>query len=312
MERETINNNLKQLNFTAIDFETANEKRHSPCSLGIVVFKNGKVDYEEHILIRPKEFRFTTINSQIHGITESDVVNAPEFNEVWQRIEHLIQHSIVLAHNASFDIDVLKKTLNIYGIATPTLKSACTIKLAGKAFPNLPGQKLNQVADFLQIPLLNHHNSLADARVASEIGLRSIPRIDTNIFSYHLEDITSFQSSTLNQSNTSTAFFEKQFSKKNIDSALLQPNLTNANPDNPFYNKKVVFTGDLQSINRKDAALRIQAMGADIDTAISRKTQIVVIGQKAGPTKLKKIEELRATGYDIKIIEEAAFLSLIQ
>lgn len=50
------------MNYISIDFETANEKRNSPCSIGVVVVKNGEIVEKIHHLIKPKEMRFMPIN----------------------------------------------------------------------------------------------------------------------------------------------------------------------------------------------------------------------------------------------------------
>ncbi|OPJ64393.1 DNA polymerase III subunit epsilon [Clostridium oryzae] len=65
------------MNFIAIDFETANKKRDSACSVGIAVVENGQVVQRIHRLIKPKEMRFLPFNVGIHGITASMVQNEP-------------------------------------------------------------------------------------------------------------------------------------------------------------------------------------------------------------------------------------------
>ena len=76
------------MNFIAIDFETANEKRNSPCSIGLVVIKNGQVVKKIHHLIKPRELRFMPINIGIHGIRPAMVENEPEFDVIWDKIKH--------------------------------------------------------------------------------------------------------------------------------------------------------------------------------------------------------------------------------
>ena len=46
------------MDFVAIDFETANEKRNSACSIGLTVVKNNKIVEEKYFLIKPCEMRF--------------------------------------------------------------------------------------------------------------------------------------------------------------------------------------------------------------------------------------------------------------
>lgn len=79
----------------------------------------------------------------------------------------------------------------------------------------------------------------------------------------------------------------------------------------PFYNKKIVFTGVLDKITRDDAAKLVKAKGADIDTSISKRTDFVIAGHGAGPSKLKKIEDYNTSGSNIKIINEEEFLKII-
>lgn len=97
------------------------------------------------------------------------------------------------------------------------------------------------------------------------------------------------------------------FGYKKIDGSILQPDTSNAPIGNPFYNKKVVFTGDLAKWNRDAAAAVIQRLGADVNTSISTKTNIVILGEGAGPKKLEKIIDLIADGCLIRLMNERLF-----
>lgn len=117
------------MNFTAIDFETANGKRNSACALGLVRVENGKIVFSKEWLISPPEMYFHPINVSIHGITEDDVKNEPNFNYIWKKIEAYIENQMVIAHNASFDLSVLRACLDTYGIRNPNAEYLCTCKL---------------------------------------------------------------------------------------------------------------------------------------------------------------------------------------
>lgn len=91
---------------------------------------------------------------------------------------------------------------------------------------------------------------------------------------------------------------------------VLIPNLEHTDCNSPFYAKKVVFTGVLKSIARKDAAELIQKMGADIETSITKRTNFVITGSAPGPSKMKKIEQLIAQGCDIRLVYEDEFLRM--
>ena len=79
------------MDFVAIDFETANEKRASACSLGITVVKNNKITEEKYWLIKPCPFRFESRNIMIHGIREEDVIDEKEFDKLWPEIKPYIR-----------------------------------------------------------------------------------------------------------------------------------------------------------------------------------------------------------------------------
>ena len=68
--------------WVAIDFETANELRSSPCALGLAVVDDGRVIEERSWLIKPPEVRFSWRNTRVHGISAEDVEDAPEFCEI--------------------------------------------------------------------------------------------------------------------------------------------------------------------------------------------------------------------------------------
>jgi DNA polymerase-3 subunit epsilon len=120
------------MNFITIDFETANDKRYSACSLGMVIIENSQIIETKYWLIRPPEMYFDPFNVSLHGITEKDVYDKPEFNELWYTIKDYFENKIVFAHNANFDIYVLRDLLDYYEISHPKIKYACTVNLSQK------------------------------------------------------------------------------------------------------------------------------------------------------------------------------------
>ena len=99
------------MNFVAMDFETANGKRYSACSLALTIVRDSKIADEFYTLINPQTDFFWR-NVQIHGIHEEDVQDAPTFPEVWQHIKQFYRPAqLVIAHNNTIDNSVLKNTL---------------------------------------------------------------------------------------------------------------------------------------------------------------------------------------------------------
>ncbi|MEL1196546.1 exonuclease domain-containing protein, partial [Staphylococcus epidermidis] len=80
------------------------------CSLALVVVRNDQIVDSFYTLIKPETY-FSSRNTQIHGIHEADVAQAPKFNQVWPHIAPFFTpNKLVVAHNANFDIGVLKST----------------------------------------------------------------------------------------------------------------------------------------------------------------------------------------------------------
>ena len=92
-----------------------------------------------------------------------------------------------------------------------------------------------------------------------------------------------------------------------IEKSDLQPDFNIDNKNNPFFQKKVVFTGDLVTYSRKEAAHCIKLLGADVNTSISKNTDFVIIGRNPGPSKIEKISQL-----GIPIISENDFLKMLE
>lgn len=78
------NKQIADLNFVAIDFETANEKRNSACALGWARVENGVIVDSGEFYFKPKEFRVSPFNERIHGLSASFLNNKPEIFAIWK------------------------------------------------------------------------------------------------------------------------------------------------------------------------------------------------------------------------------------
>ncbi|NQX45396.1 TerD family protein [Paenibacillus tritici] len=158
------------MDFTAIDFETANSSRTSACSLGLVQVRAGVVTAEYDWLIDPRQ-RFDGMNIAIHGITPSMVKGEPTFAELWPTLKPLLQGEIVIAHNAAFDMSVLRYCLDDSSLGYPDFQYLCTYLLGKKMLQELPSHRLNVVSAHFGIRL-KHHDALDDARASALILLK--------------------------------------------------------------------------------------------------------------------------------------------
>ncbi len=158
------------MNFVAIDFETATAKRNSACSVGIVTVSNGVIVEEYHTLIQPPNNEYNWRNVQVHGITEIDTFNAPNFGDVYHEIKNRLRGNLVIAHNESFDRSVLKNTMVEFGIDYLDIdlpeKWECTMKIF-KSKGYVPA-KLDACCAKHGIQL-QHHDALSDARACAKL-----------------------------------------------------------------------------------------------------------------------------------------------
>lgn len=114
---------------------------------------------------------FDYFNTQLTGIDEYTVAGSPTFGELWQRIEPLFSSGTLVAHNAVFDMGVLKKCLQDYGICwQDTVDYCCTVQMGRRLLPGI-SHKLNDMCEYYGL-CLDHHKADSDSRAAAEILLR--------------------------------------------------------------------------------------------------------------------------------------------
>lgn len=150
--------------YTAIDVETPNRYARSVCSVGIVHAEPGAEIVRLHFLIDPED-DFDGFNIAIHGIRPEDVEGAPTISRLWEEIGPLCSGGLLLAHNALFDLPVLKKSLGRCGTDLPELHYICTLQKSRKHIPKYAfgSHRLDALCEGLGIPLEDHHNALDDA-----------------------------------------------------------------------------------------------------------------------------------------------------
>lgn len=162
--------------WVAIDFETANERRDSACALGLAVVSGGEVTRTASWLIRPPELRFDWRCIRVHGIRARDVADSPEFGDVWREVAPFLGDGRLLAHNASFDMAVLRAMLAAYDLETPDLRYACTLAMSRRAWPDLPRHRLDTMCEHCGIEL-RHHDAASDARACAIVALRAAEHV---------------------------------------------------------------------------------------------------------------------------------------
>lgn len=156
------------MRWAAVDFETATYSRASACALGVVIVEDGRELHRQAWLIRPPGNAYQPGNIAIHGIRPGDTEHAPDFCEVWGEAMQLVEDRPLVAHNASFDIGVIRRCCEEYAVESPDLRYLCTVVLSRRTWPDLRAHKLPVVAEHVGAQL-DHHDALSDAAACSSI-----------------------------------------------------------------------------------------------------------------------------------------------
>ena len=156
--------------FIAFDVETPNRMNHRMSSIGITVIEDGEIVERYDSLVNP-ETHFDYFNTRLTGIRAEMVREAPTFPELWSEIEPRMSSGLLVAHNAVFDMGVLKKCLHDYGIEwRPYVRYLCTVQMGRRILPGV-SHKLNDMCDYYGI-CLDHHQAASDSQACAEILLR--------------------------------------------------------------------------------------------------------------------------------------------
>lgn len=280
--------------FVAVDVETANRDTGSICQIGCAfVSDTGRISVNTY-LVDP-ETHFDNSNISIHGITPDDVVGQPNFEQVFGTLQAVLKKNKLVQHS-SFDSRAIRLACETYGLAMPALDWHDSVRIARQAWPELKGaggHGLAHLRTFLGLEF-QHHNAGEDARAAAEIVLHA-------------------------EAHTGRSFLD--LAAPASRSGNWQPSVKmEGDAMGALFGQIAVFTGTL-SMSRTEAATIAAAAGIETKAGMSRKVTLLVVGDQdlgalaAGQTKSskhRKAEELIAQGYDIRILGETEFLTLVR
>lgn len=303
---------MKNTNFIAIDFETATPKR-AACQIGIAVVKEGNIVEKISRLIQPPKNKYSDNCIKVHGITPDTTINSPTFDIVWNEIKEYFEGNFVIAHNAAFDIDVLHKSLDAYNIPYPILMgTACTYQLSGMS--------LEDACDMYDIPLCKHHDGGCDAEACAQLFLKYLNG-EINFQKKNESDIEDFIEIENNESNPlGIRISYRKYSKYEIEKEYLPEDslacisdeiISTLTPLPFFQDKKFIITGETD-FDRERAYKIISFLGGKKSSSVCKSLDYAIIGKEPGPKKMEKLEELIEEGFDIQMLTENDFVSLVK
>lgn len=166
------------LDFTAIDFETANSSTASACAVGLARVRDGRVVATAGWLIQPPPGHdgFMDWNTRIHGIREQDVVGAKTWSAQLDDLAGFAGADVLVAHNAGFDMSVMKRACDATGDACPPYRYVCSLQVSRKVY-DLDSYRLPFVATAAGFGEFPHHDAAADAHACAQIMIDAARRV---------------------------------------------------------------------------------------------------------------------------------------
>jgi len=148
-----------------------------------IILVDGGVIAGEHVWLMNPGVPFTAEATAAHGLTDQDVAGAPSFADVAPDLDRVLGDRIPAAYNVPFDRSFLHGHVKRAGIYLPArafqygVDWIDVLVWARRLLDGLPNRKLATVADHLNVPTINQHRALADAKRAAEILIRLADRM---------------------------------------------------------------------------------------------------------------------------------------
>jgi len=142
------------------------------CEIALVKTKAGCTLDEFHSLINPQK-EVSAGAYLTHGIPERELIEAPRFGDISQKVQSFIEGSILCGYNIGFDLGFLNAEFERINQTPPTNTSIDVLAMARKAFPGLSRYNLSSVASYLNIEA-HFHRAQADVGATVQIFYQAL------------------------------------------------------------------------------------------------------------------------------------------
>ncbi|MBR1395174.1 MAG: hypothetical protein IJ559_05910 [Prevotella sp.] len=317
--------------FVVIDVEYAAFPEQSICQFGLAVVRDAKIVKTQRWNIQPCENRYDDQTIAVHGMTPETTKNCPTLPQVWPEIAEYLDGQELWAHNAaSVEVPVLEKNLTTYGIPHKPIQIFDSMRLyirPDKKYWN-DGIGLENCLYALGLPCENHHDAAEDSAMCAQIIIATInkQKPDWKLSDEMMERANEIRRKLKEEARAvrqakqldlfadalcstsldcdipkrhAPTIFEKEFSEAEDGIDEVDFNKLNTSNRNPLFGCNVVITGFFH-IARRQILKALDAMEAKRSNNITKKTQVVLIGERnAGPKKLADLTTLIHNGYNI-------------
>jgi DNA polymerase III subunit epsilon len=156
------------MRYAVVDVETSGQS-NKITEIAIYVYdsEKDKIVDEFSSLVNP-ECNIPQFITNLTGITNDLVADAPRFFEIAKEIHTITENAVFVAHSVGFDYTVIRGEYKELG-ADFRRKKMCTVRLSRKVFPGLRSYSLGKLCDSLGIEITDRHRATGDAKATTEL-----------------------------------------------------------------------------------------------------------------------------------------------
>ena len=266
--------------------------------IGAIKYRNMEPIEQFHSFIKPDNVIDDFI-TELTGITNDMVKNAPKINYVLPLFINFISDDILIGHNVNFDINFVYDEMLRYEFGYLNNNFVDTLRMSRKLLPDLRHHRLNDLAEYFDIDTNGHHRAMKDVEITNKVYIK-------------LKELMLSMYNNIDE-------LKKTYKSHSIKYSDIKANITDIDKDSPFFNKYVTITGTLEKMQRKEAMQVIANLGGICQDGVNKDTNYLVLGNNDYNSRLRgkksnkliKAENLKIKGKDIEIISENIFYDIL-
>lgn len=313
------------ISFVAIRFDYTDYDLASACAIGLVKVENGEttaVLYEKFLPFSGI-FEFVEDASQTGGLRPKDLKGMTSFSSLWPSIEEFIGDLPLVANSATTYMRTLELLWEESEIASPPIPYLCT-QILGRKITELGSFNLEFYAHAFGYELPEVATALDKSKATAAImlglvGLCKAPSLEELAEGHGVR--WGSISSEERISCKSNRRYDESVSKADLQAMRDKFEADGFDESHPLFEQYVLVTGTLRKGTGAEIDKLLAKVGAYPETGFTKKTNYLVVGYDridgllpgGKPTgKITKSIEARAKGQLVEVIDEQAFLNLLE
>jgi DNA polymerase-3 subunit epsilon len=278
--------------FTSVDVETAQNELHSICEIGVARFRENDLVETWRVVLNPECEYETTYHTNIHGLRKRNTKNASTFPEIHSHLARLLNNEICIYHaNSGFDPNCISRACKRYGLEDVTQRAnwLSTHDIVRQAWPGESSHKLEDLCRKIGYEY-EAHNALEDSMACAQLFLA----LSGNPLTCRIKPAGKAAE------NRPRTFRRVASSKRGTG--------LRENSEGPFSGTFMIYSGVFSPPwdDRTQLEELLCSLGFCPRNSFSKKTEILVTGEDAGPSK---IQYANANG--IRIMNEREFFEWV-